>query len=331
MTTAQAIGVDIGGTKIAAGLVDRSGLVGNLRVVATEAAAGAPAVLERAVELARSLALGPPRTEPSAIGIASAGWVEQLTGRVVGATALLPGWTGVALREVFERELRLPAFALNDVHAMGIAEARLGAGRPTSTCLCVAVGTGIGGAITISGRLFSGSHGFAGAIGHVPSRTRGPACSCGRRGCIEADASGPAIARAFAACLRRLPGSGSPDRHDQETALPDVASALASSDKRRRGCALDVTQTAGVRLGRILGGLANTLDLDLIVVGGGAAAALGVPFLTAVRSAVAEIVLLPLAVQVVPSRLGPSASVIGAGLVALDVLDGASGNGPRET
>lgn len=331
MTTVRAIGVDIGGTKIAAGHVNRSGLIGDIQVVATDAAAGAPAVLERAIELARSLVSEPPGDGPSAIGIASGGWVERATGRVVGATGLLPGWAGIALRETFERELRLPAVALNDVHAMGIAEARLGAGRTVSICLCVAVGTGIGGAITIDGRLFSGGHGFAGSIGHVPWRTGGPTCSCGRRGCIEADASGPGIARAFAACLRQRPGSTLPGMAGHTMALPDVVGALLSSDERLRACALNATATAGARLGRVLGGLANTLDPDLIVVGGGAAAALGEPFLAAVRSAVAESVLPPIAVQVVASGLGPSASVIGAGLVALNARDGTPGRDQQPT
>ena len=319
MTVQRAIGVDIGGSKIAAGHVDRSGLIGDTRVVATEATGGASAVLGRAIELARSLPQ-PSGDGPSAVGIATGGWVEADTGRVVGATGLLPGWAGIALSDTFERELRLPAVVLNDGHAMGIAEARLGAGRAVSICLCVAVGTGIGGAVTIDGRLFAGGHGFAGSIGHVPSRTGGPVCSCGRRGCIEAESSGPAIARAFAARLRRRPGSGAVGA-GRGVALPDVVDALLSPDEDRRACARTVTATAGMRLGRVLGGLANTLDPDLIIIGGGAAAALGELFLAAVRSAVAETVLAPIAVEVVPSGLGPAASVIGAGLHALDAGD----------
>ena len=320
MTTGHAIGVDIGGTKIAAGLVDESGLIGDLQIVATNAAEGASAVLERAIELAKSLVAETARNGASAVGIASGGWIDQTTGCAVGATDLLPGWAGIALRATFARALRLPAVGLNDVHAMGIAEARLGAGRAASICLCVAVGTGIGGAITIDGRLFSGRHGFAGSIGHVPFRLGGRLCSCGRRGCIEAAAGGPGIARAFAACLQRRPGSV-PAGHAM--ALPDVVAALHSSEEGRRTCASSVISTAGMRLGRVLGGLANTLDPERIVVGGGAAAALGEPFIAAVRSGLSEAVLSPISVEVVKSGLGPSASVIGAGLVALDARDGA--------
>lgn len=323
MTIARTVGVDIGGTKIAAGCVDRSGLIGDLRIVATDAAAGAPATLERAIGLARSVASERFGDGSSAIGIATGGWVERATGRVVMATDLLPGWAGIPLRQMFERELGLPAVALNDVHAMGIAEARLGAGRSASICLCVAVGTGIGGAVTIDGRLFNGAHGFAGAVGHVPWGADQSMCSCGRPGCVEADAGGPGIARAFATCLGQR--TELPNMAAGSITLSDVMSALSAADEDRRACAIEAIATASARLGRLLGGLANTLDPDLIVLGGGVVMALGEPFLDAVRSGVAESVLPLISAQVVPSGLGPSASVIGAGLVALDAASDTPG------
>jgi glucokinase len=322
VTTDTAIGIDIGGTKIAGGLVDRRGLVGDLRTTATDAAAGAEAVLERAIGLARGLLSHGSDPPTSAVGVATGGWVDQSTGRIVAATGLLPGWAGLTLREAFERALGLPAIALNDGHAMGIAEARLGAGLGRRVCLSVAVGTGIGGALTIDGRLFGGAHGFAGAIGHVVSRTGGPVCSCGRRGCIEAEASGPAIARAFAACVHRDTDQASSDRRGLEIGLRGVVDALASAEVPLRACAFRAIQTAGARLGRVLGGVANVVDPDSIVVGGGATAALGEPFLAAIRQAVAETLLPSLTVPVLPAGLGPSASAVGAGLVALDASAG---------
>jgi glucokinase len=308
VTNPLAIGIDIGGTKIAAGLVDRGGLVGPLDVVPTDAQDGGAVVLDRAVELARSVAKDVPRASGlSAIGIAAGGWIDA-SGQVVGATALLPGWAGIDLPAVFERELGLPATAVNDVQAMGVGEARVGAGRESGICLCVAVGTGIGGALTIDGHLYRGAHGFAGAIGHVGSSRSGPRCSCGRRGCIEAEASGPAIARAFDACLRR----------GARSSLPDVVVAIESPDTATRACAIDVITKAGDRLGRVLGGLANVLDPHVIILGGGAAAALGDSFLAAIRTGVAESALPQIKPSVVPSRLGGAASVVGAGLLALD-------------
>jgi glucokinase len=322
VTAPLAIGFDIGGTKIAAGLVDRDGLVGKLDVISTDAHAGGSAVLQRVLELGRSVVERvPPASGVSAIGIAAGGWIDA-GGRVIGATALLPGWAGIDLRAAFEREFGIRATVVNDAQAMGVAEARLGAGRDCGICLCVAVGTGIGGAITVDGRLFGGARGFAGAIGHIGWSRSGPRCSCGRRGCIEAEASGPAIARAFDSCLRRTAARGFTEAG--RSALPDVVLALGSPDEAARTCALDVTAKAGSRLGRVLGGLANALDPDVIIVGGGAAAALGDPFLAAIRSGVAEAVLDQIKAGVVPSRLGSSASVVGAGLLALDGVNRAA-------
>lgn len=322
MTAAIAVGIDIGGSKIAAGLVGRDGLIGRLEVIGTDAQAGGSSVIERAVALARSVVEAARcESRATAVGIAAGGWIEQASGHVVGATDLLPGWARIDLRESFERGLELQATAVNDVHAMGVAESRLGGGSDCHVCLSIAVGTGIGGAITIDGRLFAGAHGFAGAIGHVPWRRGGPRCSCGRRGCIEAESSGPAIARTFDACLRSGTKPDSPGTHP--VTLPDVVRAFESPDEHVRSCAVEVTETAGTRLGRVLGGLANTLDPDVIIVGGGAAAALGERFLGAIRSGFAQTTLPSIGAIVVPSRLGPSASVVGAGLLALDRVDGA--------
>jgi glucokinase len=304
----RAIGIDIGGTKIAGGLVTREGLIGEVRSAPTDAAGGGPGILRRAIELAQNVIADYPNIELTGIGIATAGWVERSTGRVMSATHLLPGWSGTELRLEFERATGLRAVAINDVHAMGLAEARLGAGRDCRVCLSVAVGTGIGGAITVGGQLLEGTHGMAGAVGHITYQPGGEQCSCGRRGCIEAYASGPAIARAFARCV--------PEDH-KSIGLPDVINALRSSDGRLQGCAVRTTNSAAVALGQVLAGIANTIDPDLIVLGGGAALALGEPFLGAVRSAVTDRILPPIGAEVVPARLGSAAGVIGAGLSAL--------------
>jgi glucokinase len=317
----RAVALDIGGTKMAAGLVDQSGLIGDLEVVSTDAAAGPISVLERAISLTREM-VSRSTPSPSTVGIAAAGWIDAASGRVVGATSLIPGWAGTRVRERFERDLDLPATVLNDVQAIGVAEARLGAGRGRRLCLCVAVGTGIGGAIVIDGRLFGGSNGFAGAIGHVPSREKGPLCSCGRHGCIESDASGPAIARSFARCLRRSTESGSTEALAIEESLADVVRGRESSDERVSRCANRSIANAGRRLGRVLGGLANVLDPDIIIVSGGATTALGEQFLTAVRSAVSEAALPHIHPDLVGAQLAAAGGVVGAGLIAIEELRG---------
>jgi glucokinase len=330
VTDELAVGVDIGGTKIAAGLVGASGLVGSVEVVATDATAGGASVLERAIALAQKVA-GESSSAPVAVGVAAGGFIDPVAGRVVGATSLLPGWGGTALRDGFERALRVPVSTLNDVQAIGVAEARLGAGRGRRHCLCVAVGTGIGGAIVIDGRLFGGAHGFAGAIGHGQFDQDGALCSCGRRGCIEAVASGPEIARAFAQCAEDSGGVQPSERGGDAAAdseLRDVVRALRGTDQRARACATNAVTTAGSRLGQVLGGLSNVLDPDVIVVAGGAAAALGEPFLSAIRSGVREAALAHLDPDVVPGELGTGGGVVGAGLVALDAVHEARSSQP---
>ena len=303
-----AAAVDIGGTKIAAALVNRDGLASDVRIVPTQAQSGGAAVLRRSIELARSVMEEAGSPPAGVVGVATGGWIDRSTGTVAVATNLLPGWTGLDLPLEFNKATGLPAVVINDVHAMGIAEACLGAGRGRNVCLSVAVGTGIGGAITVDGLLFEGAHGMAGALGHITFRADGAKCTCGRRGCIEAYASGPAIAAAFADCA---------GRGHAEVELRDVIDALGSPEETLRECAHQAVATAGAALGQILGGVANTIDPDQIVVGGGAALALGDHFIEAVRSAVANHTLRPTSLTVVPSQLGATASVVGAGLAAL--------------
>jgi glucokinase len=285
-------------------------------VVPTQADAGGPSVLDRAIAVARSVADSkPPGERPIAAGIAAGGWIDPL-GLVVGATDLLPDWVGTDLRGTFAGSLDMPIVAMNDVHAMGIAEARIGAGRGRRVCLAVAVGTGIGGAITLDGRLHRGAHGIAGALGHMPLGDDGPICSCGRHGCIEAYAGGPAIARAYDDLIAQDGRSGS---SSGTSTLPDVVRAIESGVERVRAPAVTAVTVAGRRLGRLLGGLANSLDPDVVIIGGGAAAALGVRFLAAIRTGVTDVILSPAAaLPVMPSLVGPSASVVGAGLLALE-------------
>ena len=311
MRPATAAAIDIGGTKIAAAIVGGDGLVSNVRVVSTAPMNGTAEVLRRAIDLLRSVVSGSATLKPLVIGIASGGWIERSTGRVVFATGLLPGWADINLRSEFERAIGLPAVAINDVHSMGVAEARLGAGRDRHICLSVAVGTGIGGAITVDGKLFEGAHGMAGALGHIEFRRGGIRCSCGRRGCIEAYASGPAVAASFARCAGKRKAG---------IALPDVVTALTSAQESLQECARQSTEIAGAALGQVLGGVVNTIDPDVIVVGGGAALALGDLFIEAVRGAAAEAALRPISDSVVTAQLGPAAGVVGAGLVALDAF-----------
>ncbi|GGP09884.1 ROK family protein [Nonomuraea glycinis] len=310
------VAVDIGGTKIAAGLVDAGGRLYEQRRTATPAAEGGEAIMAAVLDCARPLRdLGGDRV--MACGIATAGVVDP-AGRIAGATDLLKGWAGTDVRGIAERGLGLPAQVVNDCHAAGTAEARIGAARGARTGLVVAVGTGIGGALVADGATVTGRSGTAGAIGHVPAPVAGvttramgaPAtatvvagrrCSCGAFDHVEAHASGPAIERSYREVTGRV------------LELREIASLARSGQPQAR----HVITAAASLLGRVLGGAANLLDPDVIVLAGGVSR-LGSLLLSPVRRGFRAEALT--GVRGVPIReavLGERAGLVGAGLSAL--------------
>ncbi|WP_214326330.1 ROK family protein [Nonomuraea sediminis] len=265
------LGVDIGGTKIAAGLVSPSGELLSSRVIATPAAD----VLDHAVRLARSLLTD----GVVACGVGSAGTISA-SGIVTHATDALPGWAGTDLLGAFSAALDLPVRVVNDVHAWAEGESRFGAAAGATSALVVTVGTGIGGAFVVDGRVLPG-----GALGHlwVGGDRR---CPCGRVGHVEAYASGPAL---LAEYLRRG-GQGS-----LEGPVAD-----------------EVVREAATLLGRALGGLASTLEPAVIVIGGGVTG-LGSRFLDPLSAALrAEALPGPDRVPIRLASLGSAGGVIGA-------------------
>jgi len=257
------LAIDIGGTKIAATLVGPDGRAihdlpdadadGRL-VVPTPAREGATAVLAAAAGLGRRVLTlaaegrhvdpdGSPGTDGvCAVGVGSAGVVDPRTGYVTHATDALPGWAGTDLAGELTRALALPAYALNDVHAHALGEARFGAGRGAASMLLVAVGTGIGGGYVQDGRPVFGTHAGAGNVGHIGvPEAEGLICPCGRTGHLEGLASGPGTLGAF----RRAGGQADTGR--------EVA-ALAAGDGPQADLARTTLTRSGWTLGRVLGG-----------------------------------------------------------------------------
>ncbi|WP_346044171.1 ROK family protein [Actinomadura chokoriensis] len=181
--------LDIGGTKIAAALVDADGTV-QWRGRAATPRTGGDGVVAAAARLLAEAGDAPVR----ALGVGAPGVIDQETGRVVSATEVLPGWAGTPVRDALAERTGLPVAVVNDVRAMAYGEARDGAGAGHHRVLHVSVGTGVGGALTTGGRLEHGAHGTAGEIAHLLVPERGPVpCGCGRRDHLEAVVSGPAI------------------------------------------------------------------------------------------------------------------------------------------
>jgi glucokinase-like ROK family protein len=223
-SSGPAIGVDIGGTSIKAGLVERCGEVCCTAQAPTEAAKGRDAistVLEQVVR--QVLAASSDRhLQPAGVGIATAGAVDNRDGSIFAATDNLPGWAGFQLRAFAEERFDLPAFVVNDAQAAVLAEQHFGLGRGLSDFVAITIGTGVGGGIVSGGKLLRGQHGFAGSLGHTVLRAGGRPCNCGRNGCLEAYVSTAGLLREY-----RTHGGSVPDASTDDAALAMKINQLA--------------------------------------------------------------------------------------------------------
>jgi putative N-acetylmannosamine-6-phosphate epimerase/predicted NBD/HSP70 family sugar kinase len=196
---APAIGVDLGGTSIKAGLVSGDGQITMTEKVATRADQGRDAVKASLLEVigkvvAQASAQG---IEPCGLGIASAGAIHTEDGTVFAATSNLPNWAGFNLRQVAEERFHLPTYVINDAHAAVLAELHYGLGRSFTDFVAITIGTGVGGGIVCNGKLLLGQHGLAGTVGHQTIRIDGRSCNCGRKGCLEAYVSTAALLQEY--------------------------------------------------------------------------------------------------------------------------------------
>jgi glucokinase len=259
-------GVDVGGTKVAALVVDADGHP-LARAVRSMIDAGQPLGVEpviAAIEAAVSAA-GATARDLAAIGVGVPGGVDHESGVVRHATNL--EWIDMPLARLLEDAFGATCRVENDVRlaAAGLIGHEVAA--PARSLAYVAVGTGIGAGLVLDGRLYRGERGVAGEIGHVIVDPSGPACRCGQRGCLEAIASGPAIARqAEDAIANGVATSLDADR-------PLTAKAVYDAAREQDSLALAITSAAGAVIARAIANLAITCDLQRVLVGGGVAAA----------------------------------------------------------
>lgn len=300
------VGVDLGGTKTAAALVDPAGVAGPVLRSPTPAAAGPDAVLDVVAQLVLDVLKGAGHdvADLAAVGIGTAGVVDASRGVIVSATDSLPGWAGTDVAGGVAQRLRAhgarPLVVVeNDVDAHAAGEAWLGAAASVPVAFMVAVGTGVGGAVVLDGRPLRGAHHLAGEIGHVPvPGAEGLRCGCGRDGHVESIGSGPALHRLF------LAHGGDPTCADTR----DVVARAAAGDP----IALRAVRDSATAVGRAVAGVVTVLDPDVVVVGGGLAEAGPVwwqPMEAALRAEVVD----PLAaLPIVPAKLGQLAAIVGA-------------------
>ena len=310
----QAVGLDVGGTKILAVRVARGGEILARAEVPTPADDQA-ATLDAMVEAARELMT----PEVLALGVGAAGMVDVANGILRSAPNL--AWRDLAIAEHMRSALGVPCQLDNDANVAAYGEFRFGSGRGYRHVLLVAVGTGIGGGIIIDGRLFRGANGYAAEIGHVVVEPDGPPCGCGTRGCWEQVASGTTIGRLGREAVREHPHSALARLAGGE---PEVVTGKLVTQAAQRGdpVAVRILAQVGGRLGVGIAGLVNVLDPQVVVVGGGAVVA-GDLLLEPARAAFHDAVEAPdrrPTVPIVGAQLGPDAGAVGAAVLALEEL-----------
>lgn len=178
-----AIGIDLGGTKLSAALVDEQGDTKDFIIQSSQFDKGLEAVFNGVIEVIHQLKQ-PIHGKVVAIGIAATGSIEPQGGTIIGMIPLCDGYIGFPLREKVQQIINLPVIVENDANAAAYAEYRVGAGQNAKRLVCITIGTGIGGGIVIDGQLLRGS-GYAAEIGHMVVVKNGRRCACGRRGCLE--------------------------------------------------------------------------------------------------------------------------------------------------
>jgi glucokinase len=314
MSGRSVIGVDAGGTKLLCGVVDEAGGVHHrtLRMWRGEDRDGVLDAIATAVETAVAAV---PEVAGAGIGVPS------LVSRDGGESLFsvhLP-LAGVQVRALMEQRLGLPVVVDNDATAAVVAEHRSGAAKGASDAVMLTLGTGIGGGLVLDGEVRRGALGAGGELGHMVVDLDGPACfgDCPGRGCLEAVASGRAIARDGAEAGRAAPDSelGRELAAGREVSGSLVTAAALGGDDAARA----VLDRVGRRLGAGITGLVNAFNPEVVVVGGGVMAA-GELLLGPAREVVEERALPPSrdAVRVVPAALGEDAGMIGAAALALD-------------
>jgi glucokinase len=278
------LAVDIGGTKLSVGVVDDNGALLERHDAATPTGEDAEALFGAVVALVEKVGSGTFATFV-ACGVGCGGPMDR--GGELVSPLNIPAWRGFPLRARLASLTALPVFVENDAKALTLGEGWRGAAAGVRDYVGMVVSTGVGGGIVLDGRLLDGDSGNAGHIGHVIVEPDGHRCGCGARGCLEAEASGTAIAR----ITGRAPKDAGPD----------------------------VVERSGRLVGRAVASVANLLDLRLAVVAGSVALGYGEPFFTAAQQELDARACLAFSAgaRIVPAQLGSDAPLIGAARVAL--------------
>jgi glucokinase len=311
---APVLALDIGGTKLAAGVVDAGGGVHSFVVGASNPEQGPEDTLERLFELGRRAISESDVPDVAAVGIGCGGPLDIERG-VLLAPLHLADWRNVPVVELTQQAFDLPAALDNDATAAAAGEHRFGAGAGTRYMVYLTVSTGVGGGVIVDGRLYRGAMGNGGELGHVTVDLNGRLCrGCGRRGCLEAYVSGTSIAERAREALAVADEPSMLAALDDPTGA-DVAAAARDGDPLA-GAVWDET-VAMLACG--LTSIVNLFEPELVVIGGGVSRA-GEQLLAPVRHVVLQETLRPPGgkLEIVQSALGDQVGIVGAATIVYD-------------
>jgi len=300
------LGIDIGGTKIAMGLVDEAGRVHEKKVFASKAHLGRESMLRRIVEQIRSI------DHKVGVDVLGIGFPGTVMGKqaVILESVNVPGWQGVALKDLFQEQVGKEVFVENDANAAALGEWMVGAGQGTQDFVYLTISTGIGAGILSQGKLITGVQGYAGELGHTILQKDGPRCRCGNHGCWEALASGPAMARSARVSLEQ--DKSSLMRIKKNFGAKDVFIAYEAHDQ----LATEIVEKAAAWSGLGLYNLIRTLNPERIAIGGGVGLG-SARFVEKIKETVLLYARSPLLMpEIVPAHLKDEAGIIGSACVA---------------
>ena len=301
------VGIDIGGTKLATVVADNTGHILNKVRRPTLAERGPEYALQLLFDMVHETIelAGLERTTISAIGVSCGGPLDTETG-IVYSPPNLPGWDALPLKAKLESEFQVPVIIENDANASALAEYRFGGGRGYNAVLYMTMSTGIGGGIVLDGQVYHGANDSAGEVGHQILLPDGPPCGCGKRGCLEALCSGPAIARRAQAAVRNEKTSATTLLDLADGRVEDVRSEHVLEAARQGDVlGLQLVEETGYYMGWGIANLVNILNPDIVLLGTIAIAA-GDLLLNPIRKTVSEFAMTrpAEAVKIAPAQLG---------------------------
>ncbi|WP_434639570.1 ROK family protein [Thermoanaerobacterium thermosaccharolyticum] len=247
----KVIGIDIGGTKILGGVIGSNGDLIKFKETSTDANLGRDHILKKLFSVLDDLF----DTDIEGIGIGSAGRINFNTGEVIYATDNLPGWTGINLKEIISQKYRTKTIVENDVNAAIVGENWLGSAKSFKDILMITLGTGVGGAIILDGKLIRGRHFSSAEIGHTILYPGGKRCNCGQNGCVEQYISGTAIYKRY----NEIAGS------NLVNSAKDVFKLYMKNDKISKLVVDEFVKS----LSLLIFNIRNFIDPEIIILGGG--------------------------------------------------------------